>query len=80
MGGGADSAPIMVTIVNALPYSPNRASCKAVLLETYAGYFSFKKIGFVAFAIKISNYIIFEVRQNSMHFVKESHWSKVEII
>ena len=69
----ADSALPMVTIVNALPYSPNCASCKAVMLGTYAGYFSFKKIGFVALAIKISSYRIFELRQNSMHFVKKSH-------
>ena len=43
------------------------------LLGTCAGYFCFKKIEFVALAIKISSYIIFELRQNSMHFMKKSH-------
>ena len=71
--GGADSNPPLVTIVNALPYSPNCASCKAVMLGTYAGYFDLKKIRFVALAIKISSYRIFQLRQNSMHFVMKSH-------
>ena len=44
------------------------------------GIFISKKIEFVVLAIKISGYIIFELRQNSMHFVIESHRSKVEII
>ena len=46
---------------------------KAVMLGTCTGYFSLKEIGFVAFAIRISSYRIFELRQNSMHFVKKSH-------
>ena len=50
------------------------------MLGTCAGYFCSKKIEFVALAIKISSYIIIELRQNSMHFVKDSHRSKVEII
>ena len=70
----------MPTIVDALPYSPNCASYKAVMLGTYAWYFSFKKIGFVALAIKIGSYRIFELRQNSMHFVKKSFRRRVEII
>ena len=35
--------------------------------------FCLKKIEFVALAIKISSYIIFELSQNSMHFMKKSH-------
>ena len=41
-----------------------------MILGTCAGYFCFKKIRFVALAIKI-NGRIFELRQNSMHFVKK---------
>ena len=43
------------------------------MLGTCAGYSYLKKIEFVALAIKISSYIIFELRQNSMHFMKKSH-------
>ena len=71
--GGAESAPPIVSIVDALLYSLNCALCKAVMLETCTGYSCFKEIEFVAFAIKISSYRIFELRQNSMHFVKKSH-------
>ena len=42
------------------------------MLGKCTGYFSFKEIGFVAFAIKISSYKIFELRQNSMHFKEKS--------
>ena len=35
--------------------------------------FYFKKIGFVALAIEIITYRIFELRQISMRFVKKSH-------
>ena len=75
-----DSAPPIVTIVGGLLYSPNCAWCRAVMLGTCAGYFCLKKIKFVALAIKISSYIIFELRQNSMHFMKKSHRWRVEII
>ena len=78
--GGANSAPPIVTIVKELPYSPNCAWCKAVTLGTCAGYSCLKKIEFVALAVKISSYIIFELRQNLMHFMKKSHRWKVEII
>ena len=71
--GGKNLAPPIVTIVDALPYSPNCALCKAVMLGTCTGYSSFKEIGFVAFALKISSYRMFEPGQNSMHFVKKSH-------
>ena len=74
---GGDSAP---PIVDALPYSPNCALCKAVRLGTCTGYYSFKEIWFVAFATKISSYRIFKLRQNSMHFVKKSYGWKEEII
>ena len=67
-GVGGGFRPTIVTIVDGLPYSPNCASCKAVMLGTCAGYASFKKIGFIALAIEISSYRIFEFRQNSMHF------------
>ena len=40
------------------------------MLEICAGYFCLKKNKFVALAIKI-NGRIFELRQNSMHFVKK---------
>ena len=40
------------------------------MLEIYAGYFCFKKIKFVALAMK-SNSRIFELKQNSMRFVKK---------
>ena len=40
------------------------------MLEICAGYFCFKKIRFVALAIKI-NSRIFELSQNFMHFVKK---------
>ena len=78
--GGADSAPPIVTIVDGLPYSPNCAWCKAVMLGACAGYFCLKKIEFVALAIKISSYIIFELWQNLMNFVTKSHRWRVEII
>ena len=71
--GGGGFCPTIVTIVDGLPYSPNWASCKAVMFKTCAGYFTSKEIGFVALAIKISSYRIFKLRQNSMHFVKKSH-------
>ena len=56
-----DSAPPIVTVVDALLYSPNCALCKAVMIGTCTGYFSFKEIGFGAFATKISSYRIFEL-------------------
>ena len=43
----------------------------AWMLEACAGYFCLKKIEFVALAIKISSQIIFELRQNLMHFVNK---------
>ena len=42
------------------------------MLGTCTGYFCFKKIGLVALAMKISNSMICELRQNSMHFVRKS--------
>ena len=77
-GGGF--CPTIVNIVDGLPYSLNWASCKAVMFKTCAGYFISKEIGFVALAIKISSYRIFELRQNSMQFVKKSHRWRVEMI
>ena len=71
---------LMVTVVDGLPCSPNCAWCKVGMLGTCAGYFCSKKIEFVALAIKIIRYIIIELRQNSMHFVKKSFRRRVEII